>query len=87
MSEPDDRVGVTADDVWPSDAEVDEGVVVNWFKREGATVSEGETLCEIQVEKVSLDIPSPVEGTLAKVLLDEDDEFERTATLAYIEQS
>lgn len=87
MSEADDRVAVTAEEAWPSDAEVDEGVVVNWFKREGATVNEGDTLCEIQVEKVSLDVPAPVEGTLAEVVLDEDDEFERTATIAYIEPS
>ena len=82
----DDRLEVTAEDVWPADAESDEGVVVNWFKREGATVDEGESLCELQVEKVSFDIHAPVAGTLDEVVMDEDDEFERTDVIAYIGQ-
>ena len=82
----DDRLEVTAEDVWPANAESDEGVVVNWFKREGATVDEGESLCELQVEKVSFDIHAPVAGTLDEVVMDEDDEFERTDVIAYIGQ-
>lgn len=86
MSEGDDRIAVTADDIWPADAETDEGVVVNWFKREGAIVKDGEDLCEIQIEKVSLDVEAPADGTLVEVVLDEDDEFERTDVIAYVEQ-
>lgn len=79
-----DRVAVTLD-VWPDDVDSEEGVVVNWFVREGADVAEGETLCEVQVEKVSVDVPAPVDGTLAEVVCAEDDEFERGDTLAWIE--
>lgn len=85
MSDADDRIAVTADDVWPDDAETDEGVVVNWFVREGASVGSGEILCEIQVEKVSVDVHAPADGTVAEVVLDEDDEFERTDVVAYLE--
>lgn len=87
MNDTDEQIAVTADDVWPADAETDEGVVVNWFVRQGGTVEAGETLCEVQVEKVSFDVYAPADGTLEEIVLDEDDEFERTAVIAYIEPS
>jgi len=80
----DDRVAVTLED-WPDDADSDEGVVVNWFVREGASVDGGESLCEVQVEKVSVDVLAPTAGTLAEVVLGEDDEFDRGDTVAWIE--
>ncbi|MFT4883992.1 MAG: pyruvate/2-oxoglutarate dehydrogenase complex dihydrolipoamide acyltransferase (E2) component [Natronomonas sp.] len=80
-----DRVAVGTEELWPDDADEDEGYVANWFVREGATVDEGDTLCEVQVEKVSIDATAPVAGTLVEVVLEEDAEFERGATLAYIE--
>jgi pyruvate/2-oxoglutarate dehydrogenase complex dihydrolipoamide acyltransferase (E2) component len=84
MSEDTDRVAVTLSD-WPDDADSDEGVVVNWFTREGASVEESEELCEVQVEKVSVDVLSPAAGTLEEVVCEEDDEFERGDTLAWIQ--
>lgn len=79
-------VAVDSTAVWPEDAEdVDEAVVANWFVREGATVEEGEPLCEIQIEKVSVDVPAPASGTLSEIRLRENDEFSRGDTLATIE--
>lgn len=80
----DDRVAVTLAE-WPDDADSDEGVVVNWFAREGAAVEESDSLCEIQIEKVSVDVLAPLDGTLAEVVRGEDDEFARGDTLAWIE--
>ena len=48
-------------------------------------MSEGDTLCEIQVEKVSIDILAPTDGTIAKIARREDDEFTIGDTLAWIE--
>jgi pyruvate/2-oxoglutarate dehydrogenase complex dihydrolipoamide acyltransferase (E2) component len=79
------RVAVGTDELWPDDTDEDEGYVANWFVREGATLDEGDTLCEIQVEKVSIDATAPVAGELVEIVLGEDAEFERGATLAYIE--
>lgn len=79
-----DRVAVDTAAVWPDDVDAEEGVVVNWFAREGRSVDEGETLCEIQVEKVSVDVPAPVTGELVEVVLGEDDEFVKGDTLAWI---
>ena len=81
-------VAVDSAAVWPEDAEdVDEAVVANWFVREGATVEEGEPLCEIQIEKVSVDVPAPASGTLSEIHLRENDEFTRGDTLATIDSA
>lgn len=85
MSGDTDRVAVTADGDWTSDVDEDEGVVVNWFAGEGGSVDAGDALCEIQVEKVSIDILAPTDGTLTEIVLDEDDEFTIGDTLAWIE--
>jgi pyruvate/2-oxoglutarate dehydrogenase complex dihydrolipoamide acyltransferase (E2) component len=80
-----DRVAVTPASVWPDDAEPDdEGVVVNWFPREGATVAAGESLCECQIEKVSFDVPAPTAGDLVEIVAGEDDTITRGDTLAWI---
>jgi pyruvate/2-oxoglutarate dehydrogenase complex dihydrolipoamide acyltransferase (E2) component len=79
-----DRVAVDTAAVWPDDVDAEEGVVVNWFAREGRSVDEGETLCEIQVEKVSVDVPAPATGELVEIVLGEDDEFVKGDTLAWI---
>ncbi|WP_049986132.1 lipoyl domain-containing protein [Halobellus rufus] len=83
MSEHTDRVAVTVSE-WPGDVESEEGVVVNWFVGEGSDVEESESLCEIQIEKVSLDVYAPASGVLSEIVREEDAEFERGDTLAWI---
>jgi pyruvate/2-oxoglutarate dehydrogenase complex dihydrolipoamide acyltransferase (E2) component len=71
--------------VWPVDAtDVEEGVVSNWFAREGAHVEQGTTICEIQIEKVSIDVPMPVTGTVTDRLVAENDVFARGDPLARV---
>lgn len=84
MSSDSERVAVDTVDVWPEDTDEDEGVVVNWFMTVGSYVEEGDDICEFQVEKVSIDVPAPVTGTLNEIVLNEDDEFEQGDTLAWI---
>lgn len=80
-----DRVAVDSAAVWPEDSmDVEEAVVANWFVREGSAVAAGETVCEIQIEKVSVDVPAPVDGELAVVQVAEDETFTRGAVLAEI---
>ncbi|MFC7202225.1 lipoyl domain-containing protein [Haloferax namakaokahaiae] len=81
-------VEVTSASVWPDDAaDVDEGYLANWFVNEGSSVSEGEVICEIQVEKVSVDVPAPATGTISEVLVAEGGDFGRSDVLARIESS
>ncbi|MFB6236597.1 MAG: lipoyl domain-containing protein [Halopenitus sp.] len=78
------RVAVRAEGDWESDVEEEEGVVVNWFGREGQSIEAGQALCEIQVEKVSIDIAASVDGTLDEIVCEEDDEFTIGDTLGWI---
>jgi pyruvate/2-oxoglutarate dehydrogenase complex dihydrolipoamide acyltransferase (E2) component len=78
------RVSVDTTDVWPEDTEDEEGVVINWFVSEGSQVEEGDSLCEFQVEKVDIEVPASESGTIEEIVLEEDEEFERGDTLAYI---
>jgi pyruvate/2-oxoglutarate dehydrogenase complex dihydrolipoamide acyltransferase (E2) component len=84
MSGDDDRVPVVADGDWADDVDADEGVVVNWFATAGRSVAAGESLCEIQIEKVSVDVTAPVAGELVEVVRGENDEFSVGETLAWI---
>lgn len=80
-----ETVPVTADAVWPDDAaDIEEGVVANWFVREGGQVEEGETIGEIQVEKVSVDLPAPTTGRVVELLVRANQPFERGEPLARI---
>jgi pyruvate/2-oxoglutarate dehydrogenase complex dihydrolipoamide acyltransferase (E2) component len=81
------RVAVRASGEWEADVDETEGIVVDWFAREGRSIEAGDTVCEIQVEKVSIDIRAPVAGTLDEIVVGEDDEFEIGATLGWIESA
>ena len=83
--EGDELVAIDSDVAWPSDAEdVEEAVVANWFASEGARVEAGETVCEIQIEKVSIDVPAPASGTLASIEVRDNGEFHRGDALGYV---
>lgn len=79
-----DRVAVVVDESYREEFDEDEGVVINWFVAEGKAVAAGDTLCEIQIEKVDIDVPAPVDGTVDEIVRGEDDPFEIGDTLAYL---
>ena len=43
------------------------GKVVRWLKQDGATVTKGEPLLEVETDKVTVEIEAPADGTLAGV--------------------
>jgi 2-oxoglutarate dehydrogenase E2 component (dihydrolipoamide succinyltransferase) len=47
---------------------VDEGTVVEWHKKVGDEVAEGEVICEISTDKVDTEIEAPVAGTLTSIV-------------------
>jgi pyruvate dehydrogenase E2 component (dihydrolipoyllysine-residue acetyltransferase) len=65
-------------------SEAEEGIVVAWFKREGAEVKEGENLLEVQLAKVSYDIPAPVAGRLYRILTPREAVIRQGQVLALI---
>ncbi|RMD50198.1 MAG: biotin/lipoyl-binding protein, partial [Alphaproteobacteria bacterium] len=50
---------------------VTEASVATWFKKPGEAVAEGEMLCELETDKVTVEVPAPVSGVLASVLAPE----------------
>lgn len=81
----DDTVAVDSETVWPADAaDVEEAIVSNWFVREGTAVSAGDPIAEIQIEKVSIDVPASATGEVAEILIEEQGEFRRGDVLARI---
>ncbi len=51
---------------------IHEGTIVKWFVKPGDKVQEDDILCEVQNDKAVVEIPSPVEGTVEEVLVEED---------------
>lgn len=84
MATDSDRVAVVVDETYREEFDEEEGVVINWFVGEGQAVEEGATICEIQIEKVDIDVFAPVAGTIVDIVRGEDDEFEIGDTLAWI---
>ncbi len=50
-----------------------EGTIIKWYKKVGDRIKKDETIFEISTDKVDTEIPSPVEGTLAEVLIGEQE--------------
>jgi 2-oxoglutarate dehydrogenase E1 component len=50
---------------------VTEGVVGSWLKSVGDPVSAGETLVEIQTDKIDAEVPSPATGVVTEILVPE----------------
>ncbi len=46
---------------------VTEATVSTWFKKVGDAVTQDEMLCELETDKVSVEVPSPASGTLAEI--------------------
>lgn len=48
---------------------VSEATVATWFKKPGDAVRQDEMLCELETDKVSVEVPSPATGTLSEILV------------------
>ena len=63
---------------------VSEGTVTRWLKQPGDAVALDETLLEISTDKVDTEVPSPGEGILAEVRVQEGETVEVGTVLAVI---
>jgi 2-oxoglutarate dehydrogenase E1 component len=63
---------------------VAEGTVLEWHKAVGDQVQADETLVEISTDKVDAEVPSPVSGTIVKLLASEGDTVAVGTALAEI---
>ena len=66
---------------------VTEATVSTWFKAVGDTVAQDEMLCELETDKVSVEVPAPAAGVLAEIVAPEGTTVDATAKLAVISES
>ncbi|MCK7517608.1 MAG: hypothetical protein MZV64_07765 [Ignavibacteriales bacterium] len=50
-----------------------EGTIIKWHKKVGDAIKKDETIFEISTDKVDTEIPSPEAGTLAEILVGEQE--------------
>ena len=77
--------GRSVDVMVPSLGEsVTEATVATWFKKAGDSVTQDEMLCELETDKVSVEVPAPASGVLAEILAEEGATVDAKARLAVI---
>ena len=65
---------------------VSEATVATWFKKPGDHVAVDEMLCELETDKVTVEVPSPVAGTVTEIVAPEGATVSVEALLAQISE-
>ncbi len=68
----------------PLGESVTEATVSTWFKKPGDVVKVDEMLCELETDKVSVEVPSPVAGVLLEIIAPEGTTVPAGARLAIV---
>ena len=63
---------------------ITEGTLAQWLKKPGEAVAQDEAIASLETDKVTVDVPSPVAGTLSEQLFKEGDTVEVGAIIARI---
>ena len=63
-----------------------EATVATWFKKQGDHVAVDEMLCELETDKVTVEVPSPVAGTISEIVAPEGTTVSVEALLAQIKR-
>ena len=66
---------------------VTEATVATWFKKPGDSVSADEMLCELETDKVTVEVPSPLSGTLLEIIAQEGETVGVDALLANVNEA
>jgi pyruvate dehydrogenase E2 component (dihydrolipoamide acetyltransferase) len=64
-----------------------EGTIIKWHKKKGDKVKKDEILFEISTDKVDTEVPSPAEGILTEILVNENDTVEVGTIVARLSSS
>ena len=65
---------------------VTEATVATWFKGPGDAVEADEMLCELETDKVTVEVPSPAAGTLGDIVAPEGETVGVDALLATLQE-
>ena len=65
---------------------ITEATVSKWLKKKGETVQADEAIVELETDKVNLEVPSPIDGTLLEISFKDGDTVEVGAVLGSISE-
>ena len=65
---------------------VSEATIAKWYKKVGDTVAADEPIVELETDKVTVEVNSPVAGAIAELIVGEGDEVEVGALIAMISE-
>ena len=65
---------------------ITEATLSKWLKKEGETVESDEAIVELETDKVNLEVPSPITGTLSEINFKDGDTVEVGAVLGLISE-
>ena len=71
------RVGETVDEVY----------LVAWNKAVGDVIAVGDDLMEVETDKATVQVPSPVAGTLLEIFFNDGDEIKTGDAIAVCESN
>ena len=66
---------------------VTEATVATWFKKPGEIVSTDEMICELETDKVTVEVPAPISGILSEIIANEGETVAVDALLAVLTAS
>ena len=66
---------------------VSEGTVIKWHKKKGEQVKKDEIIFEISTDKVDTEIPSPADGILSDIKVNEGDTVDVGSVVAVIDEN
>ncbi len=66
---------------------VSEATIATWFKKVGDTVAVDEMLCELETDKVTVEVPATAAGVLSEIVAKEGETVGVDALLAHIDEA
>ena len=62
-----------------------DGTIVEWTASVGEAVAEGDTIANVETEKVEAELPAPATGTLTEIVVAAGDTVDVGTVIAYME--
>ncbi|MBW7858561.1 MAG: dihydrolipoamide succinyltransferase, partial [Leptonema sp. (in: Bacteria)] len=70
----------------PMGESISEATVADWHKQAGDSVSTGDILVELETDKVTMEVPCPVNGVLKEIKFQTNDIVKVDDVLAIVEE-
>lgn len=65
---------------------ISEGTIIQWLKKEGDVVAQGDIVAEVETAKAMLEVEAPTSGILLKIIVPEGEDAEVNSQIALINE-